>query len=96
MLSPAQNRFLSGKAHALNPVVIIGKNGLSRSVLDEIDCALKSHELIKIKLLSSEKSEREAALDTICGELAAHPVGHIGKILVIYRQAEKPQLVLPD
>ncbi len=95
MLSPAQKRFLSGEAHTLNPVVIIGKNGLTKSVLDEIDCALKSHELIKIKVASGEKDEREAMLDTICSDLAAHPVKHIGKTLVIYRQAEKPQLVLP-
>ncbi|MHB1099425.1 MAG: YhbY family RNA-binding protein [Burkholderiales bacterium] len=95
MLSPAQKRFLSGKAHLVNPVVIVGKNGLSKSVLDEIDSALKSHELIKIRFLSGEKEEREAALESICGELSAYPVKHIGKILIIYRQAEKPGLILP-
>lgn len=95
MLNPAQKRFLAGHAHSLHPVVIIGKNGLSQSVLNEIDTALKSHELIKIRMLSAEKAEREAALDSICAELSAHPVKHVGKILIVYRRAEKPVLVLP-
>ncbi|HQT27380.1 MAG TPA: YhbY family RNA-binding protein, partial [Burkholderiales bacterium] len=73
----------------------IGKNGLTRSVIAEIDTALKSHELIKIRMLSGERAEREEALHSICTELSAHAVKHVGKILVIYRRAEKPTLVLP-
>ncbi len=95
MLSPAQKKHLTGLAHSLQPVVMIGKNGLTPSVMAEIDTALKSHELIKIRVLSGEKEEREAALDAICSELSAHPVKHVGKTLIVYRRAEKPSIVLP-
>ena len=95
MLSPAQKRFLSAKAHSLDPVVTIGRNGLTKSVQDEVDTALKSHELIKIRILSAEREERETMLETVCAALHAHPVGHVGKILVVYRRAEKPGLILP-
>lgn len=95
MLSQTQKRFLSGKAHILQPVVIVGKNGLTPSVIDEVDTALKSHELIKIRMLSGEREDREAALETLCTRLSAFPVKHVGKILVIFRQAEKPRLTLP-
>ncbi|NNM82021.1 MAG: ribosome assembly RNA-binding protein YhbY [Burkholderiales bacterium] len=95
MLTPQQKKFLSEKAHSLEPVVLIGKNGLTPAVLKEIDVALKSHELVKIRFQGGEKEEREEALGQICSELSAHPVKHIGKMLVVYRAAEKPKIVLP-
>ncbi|EJS89092.1 hypothetical protein AAUPMB_07522, partial [Pasteurella multocida subsp. multocida str. Anand1_buffalo] len=48
-LSTKQKQFLKGLAHHLNPVVMIGNNGLTEGVLAEIDNALAHHELIKVK-----------------------------------------------
>jgi RNA-binding protein len=47
-LSPTRRRELKARAHALDPVVLIGGAGLSPAVLAEIDRSLKSHELIKV------------------------------------------------
>ena len=46
-LSIAQRRELKAQAHALNPVVMIGKSGLSAAVIEELDRGLTSHELMK-------------------------------------------------
>jgi putative YhbY family RNA-binding protein len=62
--------------------------GLSESVIDELDRALKSHELIKIKVSGGEREVRQAMLEEICQRLGAAPVRHIGRILVIYRPKE--------
>ena len=94
-LTPAQRQYLKGLAHPLSPVVIIGEKGLTESVKAEIDRALKAHELIKIKAGSNEKDTRSQWLDEICQLLDASAVQHIGKILVVYRSAEKPDIVLP-
>lgn len=88
-LTVARRRELKAQAHALNPVVMIGKAGLSASVIDELDRAVSSHELIKIKVQIDDRTTREALLEEICQRLNAAPVQHIGKILVIYRP--KPQ-----
>lgn len=85
-LTPAQRRALRAKAHALDPVVIIGEAGLSEAVAREIERALKSHELIKVKVLSDDRELRENMLRQICLNLNAAPVQHIGKILVVYRE----------
>lgn len=85
ILTPAQRRALRAIAHALNPVVIIGEGGLSEAVAREIECALKSHELIKVKVFTDDRELRENMLQQICLKLNAAPVQHIGKILVIYR-----------
>lgn len=94
-LTPAQRQYLKGLAHPLSPVVIIGEKGLSEAVVKETDRALKAHELIKIKAGSADKETRAHWMEKICGELGACPVQQIGKILLIYRPAEKPHIQLP-
>ena len=87
-LTVLQRQNLKARAHALNPVVMIGNAGLTPSVLDEIRRALKSHELIKIRA-GGERAERDAMLLEICETLVAAPVQHIGKILVVYQPQEE-------
>ena len=94
-LTPAQRQYLKGLAHARQPVVIIGDKGLSPAVIKEIERALAAHELIKVKVASSDKVQREAWLQSLCETLGAAPVQHIGKILVLYRPAENPAIHLP-
>jgi len=84
-LSPAERQKLKGRAHKLDPVVIIGGDGLSAAVIAEIDRSLKSHELIKVRV-NADRGEREAMLEEICRKVGAQPVQHIGKVLVLFRE----------
>lgn len=84
-LSTDERRQLRARAHALNPVVSIAQNGLSDSVLKEIAVSLEAHELIKIRVYSDDRTQRESYLATVCEELGAAPVQHIGKLLVVWR-----------
>ena len=84
-ISSDQRRALRANAHALNPVVSISQNGLSESVLKEINTSLLSHELIKIRVYNDDREVREQYLTSICEELQAAPVQHIGKLLVVWR-----------
>jgi len=85
-LSPTQRRELKARAHALNPIVLIGDGGLSPTVLAEIDRGLKNHELIKVRVGNADRSGREAIQGEICKRTGAQAVQHIGKILVIFRE----------
>jgi len=84
-LTSAERRALRARAHALDPVVIVGGAGLTAGVAREIDRALAAHELVKIRVPAADRDERDTLLGRICDELAAAPVQHIGKILVVYR-----------
>jgi putative YhbY family RNA-binding protein len=84
-LTSSERRALRARAHALDPVVIVGGAGLTAGVAREIDRALAAHELVKIRVPAADRDERDALLGRICDELAAAPVQHIGKILVVYR-----------
>lgn len=94
-LSPLQRQYLKGLAHATQAVAMIGDKGLTKAVLKEIDLALSSHELIKVKAASDQRDTRHAWLTEICTTLSAAPVQQIGKMLVIYRPSEKPGITLP-
>jgi len=85
-LTSAERKRLKAVAHDLDPVVMIGSEGLKPALLKEIDRSLNAHELIKIRAFSDVRDEREAWLDAICEELNAAPVQHIGKVLVLFRE----------
>lgn len=87
-LTTERRKALRAAAHHLDPVVSLGQHGLTEAVLKEIDRALKTHELIKVKLHGIERDDREQILASICAALACEPVQHIGNILILWR--EKP------
>ena len=90
-LNSAERSELRSHAHALNPVVLIGADGLTPGVLKEIDLALSCHGLIKVRVFGDERETRSAIYDEICERLNAAPIQHIGKLLVLFRPtAEKP------
>jgi putative YhbY family RNA-binding protein len=89
-LSVSQRLELKGRAHALKPIVIIGNAGLTPSVLDEIERTLKSHDLLKVRVMNDDRDVRATMLTEICEVLNAGPVQHIGKILIIYRPLAVP------
>lgn len=90
-LTPAERSALRAQAHALDPVVMIGADGLTPAVIREIDANLKAHQLIKIRVLGDDRELRTTFLERICGALDAAPVQHIGKLLVVWRPApERP------
>ncbi len=90
-LSPAERSELRTEAHALNPVVMVGEAGLTPAVLKEIDASLKAHGLIKVRVFGDDREARIAIYDTICSELGAAPVQHIGKLLVMYRPKQEAE-----
>ena len=92
-LTPAERRALRAKAHHLQPVVTIGQHGLTPAVLHEVDLALIKHELVKIRVFSDAREDREAMLAKICAEMECAAVQHLGKVLVVWRpnpEAKKP------
>src|SRR2546429_1140641 len=95
-LSPTRRRELKARAHALDPVVLIGEAGLSSAVLAEIDRGLKNHELIKVRVPGADRPEREAILAEICSQTGAKPVQHIGKVLVLFRENPEPSPGSPE
>ena len=99
MLKGFQRKYLRSEAHHLDPVVMIGKGGLSGGVIQKIDKSLDDHELIKVRFLEYERDEKKE----MCGEIetATHAIcaGMVGHVAIFYRQhpeKEKRRIRLPE
>ena len=95
MLTDKQILFLRKKCHHLKPVVTVGGAGLTENVLIEVDQALAHHELIKMKINSGDKDERQQMINKITEATQAQLVQTIGHTASFYRQADKPVIELP-
>jgi RNA-binding protein len=89
-LNIQDRKALRADAHHLNPVVMVGSDGLTAAVKREVDAALNAHGLIKIRIFSDDRAAREAMLVELTHEFNAAPIQHIGKLLVIWREKLEP------
>ena len=88
-ITPTQRKTLKGDAHDLNPVVMIGNDGLTPAVIKEAKLAISHHGLIKIRVFGDDREARVAIYEELCDKLDAAPVQHIGKLLVIWRPKDE-------
>lgn len=84
-LTPKQRQQLKGAAHRLDPVVLLGASGLTDAVVKEIDRALTTHELIKVRVPGDDRAERDDIFRAVAERLGAARVQMIGKLFVLFR-----------
>ena len=84
-LTIAERKAHRAEAHHLDPVVMIGNDGLTPAVVKETDAALKAHGLIKVRVQGDDRAAREAIYLQLADQLSAAPIQHIGKLLVLWR-----------
>lgn len=90
-LTARQRADLKARAHPLEPVVRVGQAGLTDAVMVEVDRALSSHELIKVKLGQDDREARAAIGDEMCARAGAALVQRVGKVIVLWRpRADAP------
>ena len=87
---------LRSQAHHLDPVVLLGANGLTEAVLKEIDRELNAHELIKVRIPTDDREERQAIYAEIAEKLGCARVQMIGKLLIFWRPADESERQDPD
>lgn len=90
-LTSKQRAFLKKKAHELNPIVRIGKDGLQETVIESILSTIDSRELIKVKILQNCETEKEEIYQKLLEETRFDIVGMIGRTIIVFKEnKEKP------
>ena len=87
MITGKQRAYLRKLGQTLQPVMQIGKEGLSDTVITAIDEALEKRELIKVSILESAMLDTRDTCDNTAKRLLAEPVQAIGNRFVIYRKS---------
>jgi len=96
MLTTKQRQFLKGLAHALSPVVRIGRGGVTPAVIEETKKSILAHELIKVRIEADESEARREIAAELARAASAEVAGTIGKQAILYRRRdEKPKIKLP-
>ena len=95
-LTNNQKKHLRTLAHDLRPIVMVGQQGLSDAVLDELESTMTKHELLKIKVRADDREEKKKIVNKILEFSQAALVQVIGGVLIIYRPFEEsPSIILP-
>ena len=85
VLDNAHKQRLRALGHELRPLVLIGKAGADETLVASADAALKSHELVKVKLERNAPLAREEAARLLTQALNAALVQQIGRTFLLYR-----------
>jgi len=95
-LTSKQVRNLRAETHRLKlkPVVMIGQQGLSENVINELESSLDHHELMKIRIPGLDKSAKKSLIEEVCSKLEADLIQNIGHIVVLFRRNPKSQRFL--
>ncbi len=93
MITAKQRSYLRGLANNLEPIVNIGKGGLTPNILSQISEALEAREIVKVKLLDSSLLDPRDTANEVCSTLQAEYVQSIGSRFVVYKESEKNKTI---
>lgn len=89
MLTGKQRSYLKSLAHNLDPLFQLGKSGLTENFIKQVEEALETKELIKIKVLQNCDLDPTETANEIAEEVGADFVQSIGSKFVIYKESKK-------
>ena len=96
MLNSKQRKFLTAKANSVKPIYNVGKSSLTPEIVKGIDEALEARELIKVSILKNCMDDPKEIAEIISERTHSDVVRIIGKKIILYRDAKKPVIELPD
>lgn len=89
MLTGKQKQYLKAAASQMPAVVQVGKEGLTRSVMESMEDAIAARELIKIKINQNSEEEISSVAAAAAQELQCDIVQIIGRRCILFRKKEK-------
>lgn len=96
MITSKQRSYLKSLAHNIDPVVYIGKEGLTDNIIMELDRCLEARELVKVKLQEGADLDPKTVANEVLEPLGAEFVQAIGRKFTLYRESkENKQIILP-
>ncbi|GAB2554675.1 ribosome assembly RNA-binding protein YhbY [Gracilibacillus alcaliphilus] len=95
-LTGKQKRFLRAKAHHLQAIFQVGKDGVNQNMIKQVGEALEKRELIKVSVLQNCMEDKHDVAEALAEGTEAYIVQIIGNTIILYRESEEnKQITLP-
>jgi RNA-binding protein len=94
-LTSKQRSYLRGLANNLDPVIQIGKGGITANLLIQVDEALEAREIVKGKVLKNYFGEVRETAQELAEKTGSEVIQVIGSIFVLYRASDENKISLP-
>ena len=94
MITSKQRAKLRGMAQKMEPILHIGKDGVTENLVKQADDALTARELFKGTVLKNSPLTAREAADELAGSLGAEGVSVLGRKFVVYRESENKKIGL--
>ena len=95
-LANNQKKYLRGLGHSLNPLLQVGKEGVSDGFIKQLQVVLLDHELVKVKILQNSPMSKEEVEAALMDKAGAILVQRIGKTFLLYApHPDEPVIKLP-
>ncbi len=91
MITSKQRAYLRSIANGLQPVFIIGKEGVTEETIRQLALVLEARELIKVKILETALLDTKQCGNEIAQKLEAECVQAIGAKFVLFKRATKKE-----
>ena len=82
---------LRAEAHHLNPTVHVGKEGLTAALISSLDDALRTRELVKVKLGKNADVRAKDAAASLATATESEVIQVIGRTATFYREKLDPE-----
>ena len=97
VLTGKQKRFLRAMGSTIEPIVQVGKGGVTDNLVQQMDDVLEARELVKLRVLNNSPEERDDIAGKIAAATGAAVAQTIGHTVLFYRPSQKknPEIKLP-
>ena len=95
-MTSKQRAKLRSMANTMDPILFVGKDGVTDGTVKEAYDALEARELIKCVVQQNCELTAREAVDELCTRLGAEPVQCIGRRFVMYRDSRKNKQISLD
>lgn len=97
MLTGKQKRYLRSMGNEMDPILQVGKGGVTEAVIAQADEALEARELIKGRVLPNSLEDIKGVAEEMAERTQSELVQVIGRNFLLYRESKKkPMIILPD
>ena len=94
-ISAKQRKRLRGLAHPLQPIVLVGQEGLTQGVIRATEAALLAHELVKVRM--HQPTQKKVWAERLAAATGSALCGLVGHTMILYRpHPEKPRIRLDE